>query len=225
MTLLEAEGIAVGYGEAPVVRDVDLAVDRGEVVALLGPNGAGKSTTLRALSGTLPVLAGSITWEGAPLTVALHRRARMGLAYVPEERCVFSHMTVRDNLKVGRADEATVHSLFPELTKRMDLRAGELSGGEQQMLAVGRAIARSPRLLLADELSLGLAPIVVDRLLEVVREQADRGLAVLLVEQHARRVLDIADRVYVMRSGRVRMAATAAQAREKWTDVEASYLG
>lgn len=223
--LLAAKGVSAGYGEAPVVRDLDLEVGSGEIVALLGPNGAGKSTTLKALSGTLPVAEGEVMWNGKAIRSPLHKRARQGLAYVTEERCIFSRLSVRDNLKVGRADPAVVDALFPELTKRIDLKAGDLSGGEQQMLAVGRALARSPKLLFADELSLGLAPIVVDRLLEVIRRQADEGLGVLLVEQHARLVLEVADRVYVMRGGQVRLSGVASSVKEKWTEVEASYLG
>jgi branched-chain amino acid transport system ATP-binding protein len=225
MTLLSAQGVFAGYGEAAVVRNLHLEVNEGEVVALLGPNGAGKSTTLKALSGTIPVEKGEVTWNGRSTRSPLHRRARQGLAYVTEERCIFSRLSVRDNIKVGHADPTIVESLFPELGKRIDLKAGDLSGGEQQMLAVGRAIGRSPKLLFADELSLGLAPIVVDRLLEVVRRQADEGLGVLMVEQHARLVLDIADRVYVMRGGEVRMSGTAVQIKDKWTEVENSYLG
>jgi branched-chain amino acid transport system ATP-binding protein len=144
---------------------------------------------------------------------------------VTEERCIFSRLTVRENIEVGGTDERSVLALFPELGKRMNLKAGELSGGEQQMLAVGRAIARSPLLLFADELSLGLAPIVVNRLLRVIRQRADEGLGVLLVEQNARTVLDVADRVYVMRSGRIEMSATADVARRRWTEIEEFYLG
>jgi len=225
MAILEADSVSAGYGESTVIRNLGITVNAGEVVALLGPNGAGKSTTLKALSGTIPIRSGTVKWNGETKRGRLHQRAKQGLAYVTEERCVFSRLSVADNIKVGFSDREVVESLFPELTKRMNFLAGSLSGGEQQMLAVGRAIGRSPRVLFADELSLGLAPIVVDRLLGVVRAQADRGLGVLLVEQHAQLVLDIADRAYVMRGGEIQMSGTAAEVKQNWSAVEASYLG
>jgi ABC-type branched-subunit amino acid transport system ATPase component len=225
LALLEAEAISAGYGPADVLRELDLHVDAGEVVALLGPNGAGKSTTLKALSGALPLSGGTLRWDGQPTTAPLHRRARLGLAYVTEERAIFARLTTADNLRVGGADPAVIEELFPELGKRMGLRAGSLSGGEQQMLAVGRALARHPRMLFADELSLGLAPIVVERLLGVIRAQADRGLGVLLVEQHVRQVLDVADRVVILRGGTVQLSGTTAEVKQDLGRVEASYLG
>jgi branched-chain amino acid transport system ATP-binding protein len=200
-------------------------VSPGEVVCLLGPNGAGKTTTLLAMSGELPLLGGEVIFEGEPTTAPLYRRARAGLAYVTEERSVFKSLSGFDNLRTGGVTPEDVLALFPELERCLGTRGGLLSGGEQQMLTVGRALARKPRLLLADELSLGLAPIIVDRLLQAVRTAAtDRGMAVLLVEQHARKALRYADRVYVMRRGHVEMALTAAEASRRISEIENVYL-
>jgi len=222
--LVEAEGLAAGYGSVVVVRDLDLRVRAGEVVALLGPNGAGKSTTLLTLSGALPPLGGAVRWNGAATKAALHARARQGLGLVTEERSVFMRLTARENLRVGCRDIAPALELFPELKPRLDVKAGLLSGGEQQMLTLARALARRPSLLLADELSLGLAPLVVNRLLSAVREAADDGVGVLLVEQHVSKVLDIADRVYVLRRGRVELAGKADELRGRLAEIESSYL-
>ncbi|WP_329347679.1 ABC transporter ATP-binding protein [Streptomyces sp. NBC_01261] len=221
--LIATRALSAGYGSRPVVNDLDLEVRPGEVVALLGPNGAGKTTTLRALSGDLTPMSGEIRWLGTPGHAPLHRRAREGLAYVGE-RAVFSRLDTTDNLRVGRVPPDRAVALFPELEKRLRTGAGMLSGGEQQMLSLARALCRTPRLLLADELSLGLAPLVVDRLLRAVREAADRGLGALLVEQHVRKVLDIADRVYVLRRGRVVMAGTPKELRGDLDAIESSYL-
>jgi ABC-type branched-subunit amino acid transport system ATPase component len=225
LTLVEARGLIAGYGTVPVVRDVDLAVEAGEVVALLGPNGAGKSTTLRALSGILPSQDGMVLWDSLPTQAPLHRRAKSGLAYIAEQRSVFSRLSTIDNIRVAGVERSTVEALFPELKARMNVRVGELSGGEQRMLAVAQAIARRPRMLFADELSLGLAPIVVERLLKVIRTEADGGLGVLLVEQRARQALELVDRVYVMRSGHIVMSGTAVEIAENWQQVESFYLG
>ncbi|GAA1518599.1 ABC transporter ATP-binding protein [Nocardioides humi] len=201
---LSARGLVAGYGDLAVVRDLDVSVSPGEIVALLGPNGAGKSTTLLTLAGQLPPIAGEITWLGTPLTGALHRRARAGLGFVPEERSVIMSMSVRDNLLLGSGGIEPAVELFPELGKLLDRRAGLLSGGEQQMLTLARALARRPRVLLADELSLGLAPIIVDRLFAALRDAVGEfGIGVLLVEQQARRALDVSDRWYLMRRGEV----------------------
>ena len=222
--LVEAEGLQAGYGSVVVVRDLDLQVRAGEVVALLGPNGAGKSTTLLTLSGALPPLGGAVRWNGAATKAALHARARQGLGLVTEERSVFMRLTARENLRVGCRDIAPALELFPELGSRLDVKAGLLSGGEQQMLTLARALARRPSLLLADELSLGLAPLVVTRLLSAVRKAADDGVGVLLVEQHVSKVLDIADRVYVLRRGRVELAGRADELRGRLAEIESSYL-
>ena len=222
--LVEAEGLQAGYGSVVVVRDLDLQVRAGEVVALLGPNGAGKSTTLLTLSGALSPLGGVVRWNGAATKAALHARARQGLGLVTEERSVFMRLTARENLRVGCRDIAAALELFPELESRLDVKAGLLSGGEQQMLTLARALARRPSLLLADELSLGLAPLVVNRLLSAVRRAADDGVGVLLVEQHVSKVLDIADRVYVLRRGRVELAGRADELRGRLAEIESSYL-
>ena len=223
--LLETRGLCAGYHGSAVARDLDLEVSAGDVVALLGANGAGKTTTLLTLAGDLPPVAGQILVDGEPKSAPLHRRAALGIGLVPEERSVFMGLSVRENLRVGRAPLDRVLALFPELADKLDMRAGLLSGGEQQMLTLGRALAREPRLLLADELSLGLAPLVVDRLLAAVREAADRGVGVLLVEQHVSKVLAVADRVYLLRRGRVELACSAAEAVERMADIEQSYLG
>jgi len=223
--ILAARGLSAGYGGQPVVHDLDFEVEAGEVVCLLGPNGAGKTTTMLALSGELPPLAGQVEFDGEPTRAPLHRRARMGLSYVTEERSVFKGLSARDNLRCGGVDPAAALAIFPELEKRLNVRGGLLSGGEQQMLTLARALCRKPRLLLADELSLGLAPLIVERLLQAVQSAAHGGgTGVLIVEQHARKALKYADRVLVLSRGRVRMALSAEEARGQLADIEAHYL-
>jgi branched-chain amino acid transport system ATP-binding protein len=223
--VLEAAGMSAGYGPQEVIHDLDLEVNAGEVVALLGANGAGKTTTLLALSGVLPLQKGTVSYDGKVVKTPMYKRARAGLSYVTEERSVFKTLTTIDNLRCANVSVAAVLELFPELEKRLTVRGGLLSGGEQQMLSLGRALCRDPRVLLVDELSLGLAPLIVERLLMAVRAaSADRGCGVLLVEQHARKALHYADRVYVMRRGRIEMSLTAADARRRIGEIEASYL-
>jgi ABC-type branched-subunit amino acid transport system ATPase component len=207
--LLEARGLTAGYGKVEVVHGLDLMVAPGEVVALLGPNGAGKTTSLLTLSGDLPLLAGEVYWLGHATTSPLHMRARQGLGLVSEERSVFPQLTVRDNLKVGGSDAEMALQLFPELRKLLKQKVGLLSGGEQQILSLARILARRPKILLADELSLGLAPLIVNRLFEAVRAAADGGLGVLLVEQHVSKALQYSDRVYVLRRGEVILSGLA----------------
>ena len=224
-TILDVVDMSTGYSGVPVVKEASFTVSEGEVVCLLGPNGAGKTTTMLALSGELPLQGGTVAMFGAPMTDPLYARARLGLSYVTEERSVLKQMTAQDNLRVADVDVADVLSLFPELESRMSIRGGLLSGGEQQMLSLGRALARKPKLLLADELSLGLAPLIVDRLLKAVREAADtRGTGVLMVEQHARKALKYADKALVMRRGRIVLSLPAPEAIARIREIEESYL-
>ncbi len=234
-TLVSTRGLSTGYAGVPVVRNLSIEVAAGEVVALLGPNGAGKTTTLLALSGLLPILDGSITVLGEAVnTKAPYKNARRGLAHVPEDRSLFFDMTVQENLRLGLkgnkpAREAALEialSRFPELHRTMSRKAGLLSGGEQQMLAVARALATSPRLLLVDEMSLGLAPIIVERMLPIVREVADEtGTGVLVVEQHIHMALGISDRAYLLNHGELVLEGNAAELAQRRDLLEASYMG
>ena len=202
--VLEAIDLTVGYGDLAAVRNLSLQIHPGEVVALFGPNGAGKSTTLMALAGVLPCMSGEVRWLGRRTSASLTRLAREGLFLVPEGRSVTSRLTAGDNLRLGRGGVDKALDYFPELESLLNRRAGLLSGGEQQMLVLGRALAARPRVLLVDEVSLGLAPIVVSRLLASLRRAADEeDLAVLLVEQQARRALALADRWYLLSGGSV----------------------
>jgi len=224
-SLLECRGLSAGYGGMAVVRDLNLHVDAGEIVGLFGPNGAGKTTTLLTLAGELPPLAGQVLWQGAPTKSPLHRRAREGLALVTEERSVFMEMTTAENLRVGRVTRDEVTDTFPELGRLMNRPAGLLSGGEQQMLTLARALARGRKVVLADELSLGLAPLVVSRMLEKLRAIAtERQTGVLLVEQHVRQALEIVDRVYVLQRGRVVLEGSADDMRDRMVKLEDAYL-
>ncbi|NNM99974.1 MAG: ABC transporter ATP-binding protein [Candidatus Eremiobacteraeota bacterium] len=233
--LLEVRELEVRYGGIVALRGIDLRVEEGEIVALLGANGAGKTTTLRAISGLLPIRSGDVAFDGA----SLRRRppdavARLGIGHVPEGRRVFTRMTVRENLELGgfaiaSRREATqriddVLDIFPRLRDRLAQRAGTLSGGEQQMLAIGRALIARPRLLLLDEPSLGLAPLVVKQIFEVLHDIHDRGTTIVLVEQNARAALALADRGYVLRNGEIARGDTAAALSED-PAVVAAYLG
>lgn len=222
---IEARQLTTGYGGQPVIHEIDIVAHPGEVVAILGANGAGKTTTMLALAGELPPHSGEVLLGGRVTRAPLHSRARQGLMFVTEEKSVFKGLSTRDNLRVAAVDLGEALALFPELEKRIDVRGGLLSGGEQQMLSLARAIGRHPSVLLADELSMGLAPIVVQRLLRAVRDCADRaGTAVLLVEQHVRQALRYADRAYVMRRGRIELSGTATELRTRITDIESKYL-
>jgi sulfate-transporting ATPase len=221
---LSAHDLVTGYGAAPVLNGIDIEVNAGEVVALLGPNGAGKTTTLMSLAGALKPTGGQIMSEGKVTKAPLHRRCKQGMSYVPEERSVIAGMSGWANLRVGRCDRELAIGLFPELRTLLGRKAGMLSGGEQQMLTLARALARQPKVLLADELSMGLAPLIVERLLAAVRDAADGGLAVVLVEQHVRKALKIADRVYVLSQGTVAFSGTAAEAAKNLRAIEDVYL-
>jgi len=232
--VLALRHLEAGYGGLAVVRDLSLQVHAGEVVALLGPNGAGKTTTLLTISALLPALGGEIDVLGAAVTrrTRPHRLARRGVAHVPEDRSLFSQLTVRENVAVGRSRRDDVLALdqvleyFPALSPLLDRRAGLLSGGEQQMLALARALARRPRLLLVDEMSLGLAPVIVERLVPIVRRIADElGTGVLLVEQHVAVALHVSDRGYVLNRGGVVAEGPAATLAADRDLLAASYLG
>jgi branched-chain amino acid transport system ATP-binding protein len=231
--LLEVSGLSAGYGEVPVLFDVSLSVGRGEIVALLGNNGAGKTTLLRALSRIIRG-AGSIRFDGQDLE-RLHPEqvCRMGLVQVPEGRQLFGKMSVEENLLMGayrrrgraalRRSLDFVYQLFPVLAERRRQQAGSLSGGEQQMCALGRGLMAEPVLLAVDEMSLGLAPIVVDRLLDVLRQIRERGVTVLLVEQDAFAALSVADRGYALDSGRIVREGPAAELADD-PEVRRAYL-
>ena len=230
-TVLRIDDLSAGYDGAPVIRDVSLTVARGEVLALLGANGAGKTTTLRAISGLVKPMSGSISYCGRPLaSISPAERARLGIAHVPEGRGIFYGMTVAEHLRLGHRGEAIdadlAYQYFPALTRLQNRRAGLLSGGEQQMLAVGRALARHPKLLMLDELSLGLAPLIVEHILPVIRAHAvESGCAVLLVEQHVQLALEFSDAGAVMSHGEIVAREDAAALRENRALLTSSYLG
>jgi branched-chain amino acid transport system ATP-binding protein len=231
MALLEIDDMSTGYNGVPVVRNLNLHVNEGEVVALLGPNGAGKTTTLLTTSALNPVLGGDIRVMGQSVKGRRpHLIAREGLAHVPEDRSLFFQLTVRENLKLGAAkgsaDLNQALGYFPALEKLMDRKAGLLSGGEQQMLAMARALTVKPKMLMVDEMSLGLAPIIVERLLPVLRRIADEtGAGVLLVEQHVHLALEVADRAYVMNHGSMVLEGDAKHLAANRHLLESSYLG
>ena len=232
--ILQLTGISAGYGAVKALHDVSLEVDAGEVVTLIGANGAGKSTCLKVITGLLPASAGQVLWQGKDLAaVPAHRRVAEGIAMSPEGRQVFPRMTVRENLEMGayirsdaniEEDMVKVFQLFPILKDRLQQLAGTLSGGEQQMLAIGRALMSKPRLLLLDEPSLGLAPLIVKQIFSIIRDIRGLGLAVLLVEQNARQALKVADRAYVFEVGRVVLSGPAVELASN-ADVQKAYLG
>ena len=212
--MLEVSGLRAGYGKATALQDVSLHVDSGEIVAILGPNGAGKTTLVNSIAGVLRPTAGSVVLDGSDLlAAAAHEISVRGVALVPEGRRIFPRMTVGENLDIGAyardarpdrdANLAWVHQIFPRLAERSDQEAGTLSGGEQQMVAIGRALMSKPRLLLLDEPSLGLAPIIVQGIFEVLREVNEAGVSILLVEQNSVEALDLAYRGYVLEEGRI----------------------
>jgi branched-chain amino acid transport system ATP-binding protein len=230
-TLLEVSGLTAGYGRAAVLRGLELTVGEGEIVALLGANGAGKTTALRVISGLIRPMAGTIVFDGRRVHATTpHALARRGMAHVPEGRGIFHGLTVAEHFRLGyggvRLDPEAAFEYFPVLRGLRHRRAGLLSGGEQQMLALARVLICARRLLLIDELSLGLAPVIVDAILPTLREFASRtGAGILIVEQHVQRVLEVADRGYVLAHGDVAMAGPAADLLRDRHLVLASYLG
>jgi branched-chain amino acid transport system ATP-binding protein len=230
---LAVRDLFAGYRGVPVIREVNLEVRPGEVVALLGPNGAGKTTTLETIAGLNRPISGTVELSGESVGgKPAYMLARRSLALVPEGRALFPGLTVREHLRLaaGRGQRASreeeLLEMLPELRKCLNRKAGLLSGGEQQMLAVGRALVTRPRLLLVDEMSLGLAPVIVERLLPILRRAADElGSSVLFVEQHVALALEISDRAYVLTHGRIRLEGPAAELRERRELLAASYLG
>jgi branched-chain amino acid transport system ATP-binding protein len=222
--LLSAEAMRVGYGKVPVIMHLDLEVNEGEIVALVGPNGAGKSTTLLGLCGVLRPSAGVVRWQGSVLDGPLHKRSKLGLRYVSEERAIIRGLSTADNLRLGSGTIDEALHIFPELKPALRRQAGLLSGGEQQMLALARALSGKPRLLMVDELSLGLAPLIVSRLLAEIKRAAARGVGVLLIEQHISTALAVADRGYVLSRGLVVLEGDAESLRQRSTDIESAYL-
>lgn len=229
--VLRVEGLTAGYNGAAVIRDVNIGVNTGEIVALLGPNGAGKTTTLRVISGLVRPMAGCVSFLGSDLTrVSASTRAQLGIAHVPEGRGIFFGLTVAEHFRLSpgreRLDADIAYQYFPVLAKLRSRRAGLLSGGEQQMLSVGRALARRPKLMLLDELSLGLAPVIVEGLLPVIRSYAvAASCGVLLVEQHIKLALEFADRGYVLSHGDVVLEGAADKLGRGHEQLVASYLG
>ena len=233
--MLELQAVTAGYGQFTALWEVSLTMARGEAVAVVGPNGAGKTTLLRVISGVIPVRQGNLVFEGRPLTGRpAHEIVARGIAHVPEGRRLFPRLTVADNLKMGaflpaarreyQASLERVYALFPALAERRRQRAGSLSGGEQQMLAIGRALMSRPRLILFDEPSMGLAPVLVLRLFDLIRRVREEGYTILIVEQNVRQVLKLVDRAYLLEVGRISMEGRA-DALSEQEFVRKAYVG
>jgi branched-chain amino acid transport system ATP-binding protein len=232
--MLEVTGLKSRYGRIEVLHGISIEVREGEIVSLIGSNGAGKTTFLRALSGVQPISGGSVRWQGKDISnVAAHLRSRLGVAQVPEGRQVFGPLSVEDNLKLGAwarrdsevtADLEAIYQMFPVLAEKRHIPAGSLSGGQQQMLAVGRALMTRPQLLLLDEPSMGLAPMLVEQILNSVASLPKRGITVLLVEQNATAALAISDRAYVLETGKIILDGSA-KALASDPRVTQAYLG
>ncbi len=226
MSLLSLQGLSAGRSGVAVVRGLDLTVEAGEVVALLGPNGAGKTTVLETIGGVLPALGGQLLVDGASYH-GVRGASRHGVSYLREGRGLFSQLSVRDNLRLRTHSRKAADALLPQypiLQPLADRRAGLLSGGEQQVLALACALSVKPRLLIIDEMTMGLAPIMVTQLMALVRRAADSGVAVLFVEQHVHAALDLADRAYVLRHGEVVMQGPASELGSRLSDLHDSYF-
>jgi len=234
MAMLEVEDIRTFYGNIEALKGISLTVEEGEIITLIGSNGAGKSTTLRSISGLTPPRTGSIRFEGKEIsTMAAQDIVRIGIAQSPEGRHCFARMTVRENLDLGaylRRDEGVgsdlerVYELFPRLKERERQKAGTMSGGEQQMLAIGRALMANPKLLLLDEPSMGIAPVLVERIYETIVEINRQGTTILLVEQNANYALEVSVRAYVLETGTIAIADASDRLRDN-PDVQKAYLG
>lgn len=233
--MLKVEGINVYYDQIQAIKDVSFDIKEGELVALLGANGAGKTTILRAISGILKPKTGKIIYNGEDITrTEAYKSVEMGISHAPEGRQIFCRLTVLENLQIGayikkrnvslKEDIEYIYSLFPPLKEREKMLAGTLSGGEQQMLAIGRALMSSPKLLLLDEPSLGLAPLLVEKIFQVITWLKENKITVLLVEQNAYRALEVADRAYVLESGKVKLYGTASDLLNN-PEVQKAYLG
>jgi branched-chain amino acid transport system ATP-binding protein len=233
--MLSLAAVSAGYGSFQVLFDVSLEVPQGEAVGVIGPNGAGKTTLMRVISGLLPLRDGSMTLDGRPVGgLPAHRMVEQGIAHVPENRRLFPRLSVEDNLRIGAfipqarqrfAEQLDrVYNLFPRLKDRRDQLAGTLSGGEQQMCAIGRALMSRPKLLLMDEPSAGLAPLVVAQVFELVQRIRAEGLTVLIVEQNVQQVLEVVDRAYLLEVGAIKLAGTAAELKDN-SFIRKSYMG
>jgi branched-chain amino acid transport system ATP-binding protein len=233
--MLSLAAVSAGYGSFQALFDVSLEVPQGEAVGVIGPNGAGKTTLMRVISGLLPLRDGSMTLDGRPVGgLPVHRMVEQGIAHVPENRRLFPRLSVEDNLRIGAfipnarqrfAEQLDrVYNLFPRLKDRRDQLAGTLSGGEQQMCAIGRALMSRPKLLLMDEPSAGLAPLVVAQVFELVQRIRAEGLTVLIVEQNVQQVLEVVDRAYLLEVGAIKLAGTAAELKDN-SFIRKSYMG
>lgn len=231
--ILSIENINVYYGQIHALKDISLKVDEGEIVALIGANGAGKTTTLRTISGLLRSKTGSIKLMGNEIShTDAHKLVSMGVAHVPEGRRIFLQMTVQENLEMGaytnsanlKAGIEDVYARFPRLKHRMNQIAGTLSGGEQQMLAMGRALMSKPKLMMLDEPSMGLAPILVQQIFDIIKELHKAGTTILLVEQNAEMALEVADRAYVLETGKIKLSGTGTELAQS-DEIKKAYLG
>src|SRR5246127_1746716 len=233
--MLSLAAVSAGYGSFRALFEVSLDVEAGEAVGVIGPNGAGKTTMMRVISGLVPMVSGAMTFDGRSLNgLSAHRIVERGIAHVPENRRLFPRLTVEDNLRIGafipqaRAKFAQqldrIYAMFPRLKERRDQAAGTLSGGEQQMCAIGRALMSRPKLLLMDEPSAGLAPLVVEQVFDLVRRIRAEGLTVLIVEQNVQQVLDIVDRAYLLEAGGMRLTGTSAELKDNAL-IRKAYMG